>query len=617
MIDTPEFIRRARATHGDRYDYSQAEYKGWNEKVTVICPEHGPFYPLAGNHMTRSGCPKCGRRKANKKSSLSLEQFIVRAKEKHGDKYDYSQVKYVNMRTPVTIICPEHGPFKQKPLVHLSGSGCRECQYSKRRLTKESFIARAEQIHGNKYDYSFVEYKNNHAPVKIVCPKHGAFMQAPSAHLLGAGCRQCGYIRSAQKRTRSVQRRLEEFRTIHGDKYVYDLSTIGRNDEYMRVYCPNHGWFGQLLMSHLAGSGCRKCANEQKSINRRASISEFIEKAREVHGKAYDYSRVEYKNSYTPVEIICPKHGSFLQTPGTHLRGRGCPQCANQRSRFEEDILGFLQGLGLQVVRRAQGVLAEPCGDRHEIDLWLPEQRVGVECHGTMWHSSRYDYPSSAHMRKAKGARAAGVRLLQIFSHDWYSAKQAILKDIIRRACRVPLPTQGARTFSLVRPTPEELATFLERNHVRGAAYGLAYGLQDQVGLAAVLVVGKEGVPSIRRFCVRQGIHMPGAFERLFAAYIKEYAPAEVRFYVDRLLFDGALPRRCGFQPDGEVPPRYFYVDSQWRYAGDRRRFQKAVLAKRFPEAYDPQLTEREIAERAGYYRVYDAGYDRLVWRRK
>ena len=133
---TAQFIADARKVHGDKYDYSKSEYRGSDSKVCVICPKHGEFWPTANNHIRGSGCPQCVGR------TVTKERFIEKAREVHGDKYDYSKVEYVNSTTPVTIICPKHGEFLLTPTSHLCGNGCSECSGNVR-LTTERFIRKA------------------------------------------------------------------------------------------------------------------------------------------------------------------------------------------------------------------------------------------------------------------------------------------------------------------------------------------------------------------------------------------------------------------------------------------------------------------------------------------
>lgn len=121
---------------------------------------------------------------------LTTEDFIKKAKAIHGDKYDYSKTVYVNQKTDVIITCPLHGDFKQRPNNHYMGAGCPVCSGNKKPDT-DSFIEKAKAIHGDKYDYSRVVYKNNKTPVEIICPIHGVFKQTPDKHLSGQGCPMC------------------------------------------------------------------------------------------------------------------------------------------------------------------------------------------------------------------------------------------------------------------------------------------------------------------------------------------------------------------------------------------------------------------------------------------
>ena len=132
----------------------------------------------------------------NQYSEITTETIIERFKRVHGDIYDYSKVKYASMHTKVTIICKKHGEFQQTPSNHLKGQGCYFCGTERseksRRKTREQFIEETKAIHGDKYDYSKVEYKNNKEKVCIICPIHGEFWQRPYEHLK-FGCRQCSF----------------------------------------------------------------------------------------------------------------------------------------------------------------------------------------------------------------------------------------------------------------------------------------------------------------------------------------------------------------------------------------------------------------------------------------
>ena len=307
---TKEFIAKAKAVHGDKYDYSKVNYVDCNTKVTIICPSHGEFEQAPRTHLSGRGCPDCAKQR------MTTEEFIEKAKKVHGDKYDYSKVKYVNKDTKVTIICPTHGEFEQNPRSHLTGQGCPACGGS-RKVTTEEFIKKARKVHGDKYDYSKVDYVNNNTKVTIICPTHGEFEQKPSGHLTGRGCPYC-----SGKKKLTTEEFIEKARKVHGDKYDYSKVNYVDSNTKVTIICPTHGEFEQIPYLHYSGGGCPSCSG-----NKKLTTEEFVERARIVHGDKYDYSKVKYVDSNTKVTIICPTHGEFEQTPFAHLLGQGCPVC--------------------------------------------------------------------------------------------------------------------------------------------------------------------------------------------------------------------------------------------------------------------------------------------------
>jgi very-short-patch-repair endonuclease len=193
--NTKTIIEAFAKKYGDKYDYSKVEYKGYHTNVYIICPKHGEFKVTPANFLLGKQCPKCKVEKLREFFSLTTDEFIQKAKEIHGDKYDYSKVEYVNNNTDICVICPIHGEVWQTPANHLKNSGCRYCSCEKTHLaqkkTTEQFIKEARAIHGDKYDYSKVDYKGNKKDVIIICPIHGEFKQSPVSHLNGRGCKLC------------------------------------------------------------------------------------------------------------------------------------------------------------------------------------------------------------------------------------------------------------------------------------------------------------------------------------------------------------------------------------------------------------------------------------------
>lgn len=133
-----EFKEKGKQLHNNKYDYSSVVYVNSRTKVKIICPKHGEFEQLPSSHLQGNGCPECARgwtdehkenhaKSSRKSRGMTTEEWIERARQVHGDKYDYSQTVYVNQRTNVKIICPIHGLFEQKADSHIRGCGCRLC----------------------------------------------------------------------------------------------------------------------------------------------------------------------------------------------------------------------------------------------------------------------------------------------------------------------------------------------------------------------------------------------------------------------------------------------------------------------------------------------------------
>ena len=195
-----DFLKRSRKAHGHRFDYSLSQYTGLHNKVTVVCPKHGPFYPRAHVHMNGYDCPSCSIEKSSSKNSMGMDEFVRRSRKTHGDKYGYPDNGYVNNHTPVSITCPQHGDFSQLPMHHVKGHGCPRCGYGtfsgsnnpKYVRAEKEFVERAIKIHGDRYDYSKFVYGGSNAKGIIVCPEHGEFEQSYNNHVnMKNGCPKC------------------------------------------------------------------------------------------------------------------------------------------------------------------------------------------------------------------------------------------------------------------------------------------------------------------------------------------------------------------------------------------------------------------------------------------
>ena len=271
-LTTEEFIAKAKAVHGNRYDYSKVKYVDSKTKVCIICKEHGEFWQQPSNHLHGIRCPQCGKEARRAMRTLPAEDFFISAKAVHGDKYDYSRVKYVNKKTKVCIVCPVHGEFWQSPQKHLLGQGCEKCfrksltkRYS---LGKDKFIEKANVVHDGKYDYSEVEYVNSLTPVKIICPVHGAFMQNPHNHLAGHGCPKCADVEKGKRRRKWT------FDTCYKEARNYKTKAEFRRGSYgayiyasKKGYLSKFDWFEEIKKpsGYWTRERCEKESRKYKS----------------------------------------------------------------------------------------------------------------------------------------------------------------------------------------------------------------------------------------------------------------------------------------------------------------------------------------------------------------
>lgn len=192
---------------------------------------------------------------------LTNETFISKAVLIHGNKFNYAKVNYINTNSKIIITCPIHGDFEQTPKLHIKGRGCHECGGSKC-LTTNKFIDKVKQVHGDKYNYSSVEYKTTHSKVTIICPTHGKFEQAPSMHLQGQGCSECVGLKKSK-----TDKFINQAKEIHNKYYDYSLVNYVNNKNKIKIICPIHGEFEQEPRHHLSGHGCPSCSVESNGWN--------------------------------------------------------------------------------------------------------------------------------------------------------------------------------------------------------------------------------------------------------------------------------------------------------------------------------------------------------------
>ena len=440
---TEEFISKSIKVHGDKYDYSKTIYENNLKEVIIICKEHGEFEQTPANHLQgKDCCPKCGMNNVGKWNKSNKDKFVKKAIIKFGDKYDYSLVNYIDCYKEIKIICKTHNiNIITTPTYHLKNNGydCKEClnifRLNFKKSNKTEFIEKAKIIHGDKYDYSLVDYKRNDEKIIIICKEHGVFEQTPGGHLVSTiGCIKCSGVNKSNK-----TEFIEKAQIIHGDKYDYsDVIYIGSNSPVI-IICKTHGKFLQTPSKHTnSKQGCIKCSG-----NYQLNTEEFIKKSKYVHGDKYDYSMSNYINSNTKVIIICKKCGEFEQNPYEHYNGHNCPHCVNSNySKISILYLNFMSIYYNIIIQHAENSTEFIIPNtKYKADGYCKETNTIYEFHGNFWHGNPKIYRSEhinkrnkctfgelyeKTMQKEKNIKELGYNLVVMWESEWNKINKSI-----------------------------------------------------------------------------------------------------------------------------------------------------------------------------------------------
>ena len=222
---------------------------------------------------------------------LTRKELIDKLNEKYEGRFDFSEIKFVNLTTKVKLFCKEHGEFEQTPKRLLKGISCKKCSYKEMGDTLETFQEKAIKVHGNKYIYK--EYKNSRTPCKIICPIHGEFWQKPTTHLSGCGCPKCG-----NREKLITVTFIEKARKIHGDKYDYSKVEYVDSKTKVCIICPIHSEFWQTPENHLKGYGCSLCKESKLEREiRLVLIRQNIQFAQKYH---FNWLGLQHLDFYLP-----------------------------------------------------------------------------------------------------------------------------------------------------------------------------------------------------------------------------------------------------------------------------------------------------------------------------
>ena len=251
-----------------------------------------------------------------------------------------------------------------------------------KRLTTEEFIKKSREVHGDKYDYSKVEYYNSKEKVCIICPKHGEFWQIPRDHYgKKAGCPKCGIESIKSKTSDTKEDFIKKAREKWEDFYNYDKINYINSKTKVEIICPIHGSFWQRPNDHLSNYGCPKCGIEKRAKNTTTSVKDFVRDLYIKFGDKIKLNEDTYINLLTPAEFACPIHGVFINKPAyVYKTKHGCPKCGYIEG-------GKLNKLSLEeFIQKAKKVYSD-FYDYSKVEYIHTEEKVCIICpeHGEFW----------------------------------------------------------------------------------------------------------------------------------------------------------------------------------------------------------------------------------------
>lgn len=602
---------------------------------TFTCKIHGDF-DVKYTSMIRStrGCRFCALEDRNRKRGKTRDFFVERAREVHGDNYDYSKLhEYPMANEESTIVCDVHGSFSQRLVDHILNShgcpGCventkaivpvmndAECVYTA--MKQQEWISLCRIVHDDKFDYSLVDTSTMswHVKMKIICPKHGEFEQLLGSHLNGIGCSKCGHERGANVRTRPFQESVEIAKLVHDGQYTYpEVEGNVANYERIEVVCPEHGTFTTTFNQHIDSKvGCPQCSTNQR-------IQKEIEKYNRVHHKQRTMSDDTYSKIQSidwlverndtdrksvleiaaelNVDVNCI-HDRFKQHGVRPKRYKGY-------SLGEREVGEYVESLGFDIIRNDCEIL-----DGSELDIVIPSLKIAIEYNGLYWHSNIFKH-RNAHRDKLKLTNAAGYRLISLNEDEWKLKRELVelkLKELLGVSNS---STIFARKCSVVSVSNKDRKSFLDTHHIQGNGPGsLTYGLEHCGKLVAVMTLIKktDGLWILNRYASSHNV--PGGFSKLLKHFERNNNWKTIETFADLRWSEGKLYKK-DFNLDSIVNPDYAYIINN--VTVHKFNFRHSKLQTFLGEDYNPELSETENMAASGYNWIFNCGLNKYIRR--
>jgi plasmid maintenance system antidote protein VapI len=578
-------------------DFSRFNPALLNAKSTVVCPVHNEFQvspdSMAAN---KYGCSKCGDAKTAEGKRLGFESFQIRALKAHSGMYTYKKADYIDTTTPMTIHCPAHKEFMQKPTNHLAGQGCPEC--GRVRAPKSRCNATDTKIHSEGFksvgDMMLTMYTQGKLTTTVIAHKTGVDTKTVNRRIRKAGGAIISTPHSVISELTKEQVAFANAMYFKKFKSIYDVA------DYLKS-SPSTAKNLFLSQGFKLRTGSAARMKGKQKPGKFLVWALFVEKA------------LPAKHLAEKLGVSAPYIKDILKSLGfDHKRNAGITS-----SFMEREVVTFVRSLtDLQVVSNYRGIK-----DCTEVDIYVPAKSLAIEFNGLFYHG-HHEFksanlripgkPKTYHLQKTLACQAAGAKLLHLWEDEW-SEKQDIVKSCIRNQLGVTSRTVYARK-TLIKQVEKPVAReFFKVNHLLGKCSShVVYGLYSDDELISAMAFkngpsNQEEDWNLIRFCCKLNTRVVGGASKLLKGFRSEFEGSIVSF-AERRWSDGGLYEKLGFELTKLTPPDYKYTDCKNRY--HKFGFRHSGMKKKL-NVYDPGKSEAENMMVNGYNKIYDCGLAR------
>ncbi len=648
-------------------------------KILFRCPVCGlEYYQTIHNHISsdnipKQGCPECGKIKQAASNSLTFKKCRNKYPQWFVDELylekDKEKAKNGIIKTSdiLSFLCSKCGKeYKQRVANHITlstGERKNGCPFCNRKKLIENNREKRGII--RPYPQWFIdelylekdrEYSKHHnfygyEKKQFYCKKHDLIYTKKVrdridlvTHLSKSGCPQCNkenkeYPKSiAKNKTTTFPQWFIDELYLEEDKEKARKGVL-RSYDTVSFHCPIHGVFTRKVSEHIVIStgkkkrGCPKCGYNTfyKSLEENRNYPQWFIDELYLEEDKEKARRGALKVSDT-VDFVCENGHVYSQIIKSHITlsrqepNKGCPFCFQSRSKAELEIEEYIKSLGFltEHICFESSILK-----RFELDIYIPEKKIGVEYNGSYYHKTLPICSNSKdrmyHNFKYYSCKELGIRLISIFDVDWEEKKEKIksfLKDLlVSTPCRV-----GARKCKVEKISKLEANKFYNLYHILGSTTveSVSYGLFYKDELLSCMSFqkgrykeGKESVWTLTRFVTKSEYVIIGGASKLLKLFEKEYTPSILVSYSDNDYFSGNLYSVLGFSCCGDTKyPRYY-----WYYKNKelkREQTQLKTLSKKYPLLYKESLSQKGNREdyimlKLGALKVYRSGNTKWI----